>query len=135
MVPFDDIWDIYVFYRPEYFIAWICSILILRFRGLPWKTAKLKCREKCSLYPTAKLKWSEILPLDQKLKFCCFYSILMWFEGFFAKILFKTLWYRKIKVIQILVYRLNCEIKMPRNANMLQKYGEIKMPQEFHAIK
>ena len=36
---------------------------------------------------------------------------------------------------QILVYRLNREIKMPRNANMLEKYREIKMPRKFDAAK
>ena len=59
----------------------------------------------------------------------------MWFEGFFAKTLFKILWNREIKMTQILVYRLNREIKMPRNANMLEKYREIKMQQKFDAAK
>ena len=36
---------------------------------------------------------------------------------------------------QILVYKLNHEIKMPQNANMLKKYGEIKMPRKFDAVK
>ena len=36
---------------------------------------------------------------------------------------------------QILVYRLNREIKMPRNAYMLEKHREIKMPRKFDASK
>ena len=115
-----------------YKVAWnFPSIFILWFRGLSRKTAKLKCPEKCFLYPTAILKCSEILFLE----FCCFYSILMWFEGFFAKRFFKILWCRKIKMTQILVYRMNREIKMPWNANMLEKYRKIKMLRKFDAAK
>ena len=35
----------------------------------------------------------------------------------------------------ILVYKLNREIKMLRNVNMLEKYHKIKMQRKFHAAK
>ena len=43
--------------------------------------------------------------------------------------------YREIKMTRILVFRLNREIKMPRNANMLEKYRKIKMQRKFHDAK
>ena len=36
---------------------------------------------------------------------------------------------------KILVYTLNREIKMPQNANMLERYRKIKMLRKFDAAK
>ena len=43
--------------------------------------------------------------------------------------------YRKIKMTQILVFRLTRKIKVPRNAKNCPKNREIKMPQKFHEAK
>ena len=41
----------------------------------------------------------------------------------------------KIKIPHNVVFRLNREIKMPRNSKIVQKNHEIKMPRKFLALK
>ena len=47
----------------------------------------------------------------------------------------KKIRYREIKMTLILVFKLNREIKMLRNAKITKRYSDIKIPRKFHDAK